>query len=91
MPGGFGTLDEIMEILTLRQTLKVTKPLPIVLYGSEFWKKLINFDYLIEKKLIAEKDMNIFKFCDTPQEAFNYITGELKNNFSRKKHQDTIS
>jgi len=84
MPGGFGTLDELMEILTLRQTLKVTKPLPIVLYGSNFWKKLIDFDLLIEKQLISPEDLNLFKYADTPQEAFEYLTTELEKNLKKK-------
>lgn len=84
MPGGFGTLDELMEILTLRQTLKVTKPLPIVLYGSDFWKKLINMDLLIEKQLISPEDLNLFKYADTPEEAFNYISSELEKNLKKK-------
>lgn len=76
-PGGFGTLDELMEVLTLRQTHKTTKPLPIVLYSSEFWNKLINFDYLIEIGTINREDMNLFKFADSPEEAFEYLTTEL--------------
>jgi len=84
MPGGFGTLDELMEILTLRQTLKVTKPLPIVLYGSNFWKKLIDFDLLIEKQLISPEDLNLFKYAETPQEAFEYLTTELEKNLKKK-------
>ncbi len=89
MPGGFGTLDELMEILTLRQTLKVTKPLPIVLYGSKFWKELINFDLLMQKGLICEKDMELFKFADTPDEAFDYVTTQLEK--SLKKKEKTLS
>lgn len=84
MPGGFGTLDELMEILTLRQTLKVTKPLPIVLYGSKFWKELINFDLLIEKHLISPEDIDLFKFFDTPKEAFEYLKNELAKNLKKK-------
>lgn len=84
MPGGYGTLDELMEILTLRQTHKVTKPLPIVLYGSDFWKTLINWDFLLEKQLISPEDMDLFKFTDTPQEAFDYLTGELEKNLKKK-------
>ncbi len=84
LPGGFGTLDELMEILTLRQTAKVTKPLPIVLYGESFWKKLIDIDLLVEKGMIEEKDLKLFKYCNTPQEAFDYITTELEKTFTRK-------
>jgi uncharacterized protein (TIGR00730 family) len=76
-PGGFGTLDELMEILTLLQTRKVTREIPVLLYGEEFWKKLINFDYLIEMGLISKKDLNLFKFVNTPEEAFTYIRDTL--------------
>lgn len=84
LPGGFGTLDELMEILTLKQTLKVTKPLPIVLYGSQYWKNAVNFDYLVSKKLISEKDLSLFKICDSPLEAFNFITKELEKNYKKR-------
>lgn len=77
LPGGFGTLDELFEILTLKQTTKISKPLPIVLYCSEFWKKLINFDYLVDVKMINKDDLKLFKFCDSPKEAFDWITSEL--------------
>lgn len=76
-PGGFGTLDEMMEIMTLRQTHKLTRPLPIVLFGEKFWKSMINFDYLVETGMISEADLSLFKICNTPAEAYNYITKEL--------------
>lgn len=76
-PGGFGTMDELMEILTLCQTRKVTKPLPIFLYSTEFWTKLVNFDYLIEMGMIEAEDMNLFKFLDSPEQAFKSITEDL--------------
>lgn len=77
LPGGFGTMDELFEILTLRQTKKVTRPMPIVLYSSKFWKSFINFDYLVDIKMINKSDLDLFKFCDTPQEAFDHLTTEL--------------
>lgn len=76
MPGGFGTLDELMEILTLKQTLKITKPLPIILYNEKFWKSLVNFDYLIDMGMINKSDTELFKYINSPEEAFEY----LKNN-----------
>jgi uncharacterized protein (TIGR00730 family) len=76
-PGGFGTLDELMEILTLRQTHKVTKPLPIFLYGQEYWEKLINWDYLVELGMISPDDKNLFTFVNSPQEAFEKMKVEL--------------
>jgi len=76
-PGGFGTMDEMWEIMTLLQTKKTTKPLPIVLYSEKFWRTLFNFDYLIETGMINKEDMNLFKFVNTPQEAFEYLKAEL--------------
>jgi uncharacterized protein (TIGR00730 family) len=76
-PGGLGTLDELMELLTLRQTKKVTKPMPIILYSKEFWTKLVNFDYLIEMGMINKEDLGLFKFIDTPEEAVELLKKEL--------------
>jgi hypothetical protein len=73
LPGGFGTLDELMEILTLKQTRKVTKPFPIILYNEKFWKELINFEFLVEMGMINQEDLNLFKFCNSPDEAFDYL------------------
>jgi len=72
-PGGFGTLDELAEILTLIQTQKITKNIPIVMYGSEFWKKVINFKALVSCGTISEKDLDLMTYCDTPKEAFDFI------------------
>ena len=60
-PGGFGTLDEVMEALTLIQTQKLKKKIPIVLYDEEYWSNIVNWDYMIEKGVIAESDVNYFK------------------------------
>ncbi|HRS01966.1 MAG TPA: TIGR00730 family Rossman fold protein [Bacteroidota bacterium] len=88
MPGGFGTLDELFEILTLRQTHKITKPLPIVLYGKNYWDNLLNFDYLIKKGMIKKSDLDLFHFSDSPQEAFEYIKNEILKNYSTKIKKD---
>lgn len=92
MPGGFGTLDELFEILTLRQTRKVSKPLPTVLYGKNYWNKLIDFDYLIKKGMINKNDLSLFHFSDTPQDAFEFISSEISKNynpkFQKKDEQD---
>lgn len=80
LPGGFGTLDELMEILTLKQTLKITKPLPIVLYNEKFWKNLINFDYLVEVGMINKSDLDLFKYANTPDEAFDYLQKSILSN-----------
>lgn len=76
-PGGFGTLDELFEILTLVQTRKVRKHLPLVLYGSEYWNKVVNFDALVEFGTIDEGDLELFKVCDSVDEAFDYLSAEL--------------
>jgi uncharacterized protein (TIGR00730 family) len=76
-PGGFGTLDEMMEVLTLVQTERVTKKMSVVLYGKSFWKKLINFDHLVETGMIGQQDLKLFRICDTVDEAFAYITQGL--------------
>ncbi|MBU0910827.1 MAG: TIGR00730 family Rossman fold protein [Proteobacteria bacterium] len=71
-PGGFGTLDELFETLTLIQTKKI-KPLPVLLFGRQFWEKLINFDFLVEEGVIAPEDLDIFQFVDTAEEAGRII------------------
>jgi uncharacterized protein (TIGR00730 family) len=76
-PGGYGTLDELMEVLTLVQTNKVKKRIPIVIYGSEYWNQVINFDTLVRMGTIDERDRNLFKFANSPKEAFNYLSKEL--------------
>ena len=81
MPGGYGTLDELMEVLTLVQTNKLKKKMTIVIYGKEYWDKVINFDALVEKNMVTKEDLKLFKFVNTPQEAFNYLKKELGKNY----------
>jgi predicted Rossmann-fold nucleotide-binding protein len=69
-PGGFGTLDEMFELLTLAQTKKLAKNMTVVIYGSEYWKHVINLELLAEKGAIAMSDLKLFQFADTPEEAF---------------------
>ncbi len=71
-PGGFGTLDELFEVLTLVQTRKVN-PTPVLLYGSDYWKKLINFEWMLESGTISKQDLDCFKFVDSPEEAWQEI------------------
>ncbi len=71
-PGGFGTLDELFEVLTLVQTRKA-KPVPILLFGSDFWKRLLNTAVLLEQGTISAEDMDLFKMVDDPHEAWDYI------------------
>ncbi len=76
-PGGYGTMDEMWEMLTLLQTKKVKLNVPVVLYGEKFWKKVINFDYLVEMGMINKSDLDLFKFANTPNEAYDYVKSEL--------------
>ena len=71
-PGGFGTLDELFEVITLVQTKKAS-PVPIVLFGSAYWKRLVNFEALVEEGVISAPDLDLFRFCDDPQEAWQFI------------------
>lgn len=71
-PGGFGTLDELFETLTLIQTKKI-KPIPVLLFGRQFWEKLINFDFLVEEGVIGHNDLDIFQFVDTAEDAGRII------------------
>ena len=71
-PGGFGTFDELFEGMTLRQTQRM-QLIPIILLGSEFWKKCINFEYLVETGVINRDDLELFHFTDSPQEAWDMI------------------
>jgi uncharacterized protein (TIGR00730 family) len=71
-PGGFGTFDELFELLTLIQTGKV-RPLPILLFGREFWNKVVNFEALAEEGVIAPNDLDLFRWCETAQEAWDYV------------------
>ena len=79
MPGGFGTLDELFEILTLIQTGKINKKLPIVLFGKDYWQKLINFDVLVEFGTINKKDLDLFFLTSSVDDAFEFITSSLTN------------
>jgi uncharacterized protein (TIGR00730 family) len=76
-PGGFGTLDELFELLTLVQTKKLGKRMAIVLYGNEYWNEVIRFDALVRWGTIASEDLELFRLADSPDEAFEYLKGEL--------------
>jgi uncharacterized protein (TIGR00730 family) len=72
-PGGFGTLDELFEILTLVQTQKVQRT-PVLLYGSDYWKRLIDFEWMVSSGTIAAEDLACFKFVDSPEDAWQEIS-----------------
>jgi len=71
-PGGFGTLDELFEVMTLVQCKKA-KPVPIFLFGSEYWKRLVNFDVLVEEGAISPEDLELFEYVDEPEQAWEGI------------------
>ena len=71
-PGGFGTLDELFEVVTLVQTKKA-KPVPIILFGTDYWRRLINMDVLVEEGAISPDDLKLLKYTDDPQEAWEHI------------------
>ncbi len=76
-PGGFGTLDELFEVLTLVQTKKMTKPMPIVLFGTEYWKEVVNFDALVKHGTVNAADADIMHRTDSVDEAFDWVVAQL--------------
>jgi uncharacterized protein (TIGR00730 family) len=76
-PGGFGTMDELMEILTLVQTRKLAKKMVIVLYGSKFWKEIINFEALVRYGTISPDDLGLFQYADDPETALKLLKDGL--------------
>ena len=83
-PGGFGTLDELFEALTLMQTGKCRKR-PVLLFGREFWTKLINMDHLVETGMISPGDVNLFRYVETAEEAWDV----LRNEYGLGKPEDS--
>ena len=80
-PGGFGTLDEMFEVLTLAQTQKLAKKITVVIYGSEYWKSVFNLEVLVDKGSISPKDIELFQFADTPEQAFELLRSGLTRNY----------
>jgi uncharacterized protein (TIGR00730 family) len=80
-PGGFGTLDEMFELLTLVQTHKMAKPITVVIYGPEYWKKVFNLETLVGSGAISPKDIDLFQFASTPEQAFEMLREGLTRNF----------
>lgn len=77
-PGGFGTLDEVMEVLTLIQTGKLAERVPVILYGAEYWNEIVNFKALVRHGMISAQDLELFAFADTPGDALRILQAELK-------------
>lgn len=72
-PGGFGTIDELFEILTLAQTDKLAKKILVVIYGREYWNQIMNFQAFVDAGTVSPEDLNLFKFVDTPEDAFTFL------------------
>jgi uncharacterized protein (TIGR00730 family) len=77
-PGGYGTLDELMEILTLIQTRKINKKMVVLLYGSKYWNELLNFDALVRWGTVDAADLKLFDFADSPKQAFQIVRAGLE-------------
>ncbi len=80
-PGGFGTLDEMFELLTLAQTRKMAKKITVVIYGSEYWKRVFNLGALVDTGAISPKDLDLFQMADTPEQAFELLRRGLTENY----------
>jgi uncharacterized protein (TIGR00730 family) len=76
-PGGFGTMDELFEILTLAQTEKLAKKILVIIYGSEYWNKIINFQAFVDAGTVSQQDLDLFKIVDNPEEAFEFLRDGL--------------
>src|SRR5580704_9372771 len=76
-PGGFGTMDELFEILTLAQTDKLAKKILVIIYGSEYWNKILNFQAFVDAGAVSPQDLDQFKFVDSPDEAFEFLRDGL--------------
>src|SRR5271155_5792499 len=76
-PGGFGTLDELFEILTLAQTDKLAKKILVIIYGSEYWNQVLNLEALVDSGTISQGDLDLLKMVDTPEEAFEFLRDGL--------------
>jgi uncharacterized protein (TIGR00730 family) len=76
-PGGFGTLDELTEILTLAQTRKLDRGIPVVLYGTSYWKEILNFDALVRYGMISAEDLRLFEYADNPAAALGLLQARL--------------
>ena len=85
-PGGFGTLDELMEILTLAQTRKLERRIPVLLYGSQYWSQILNFDALVHHEVISPEDLELFQYVDTPQAALTLLQAKLDSDSRREEH-----
>jgi uncharacterized protein (TIGR00730 family) len=89
-PGGFGTMDEYFEILTLVQTEKIKKKLLLIIYDKKYWKSIINFEALVEQGMISNSDLKLLNFCSSVDEAFEKIVRHLNKHYSKAKEPTVI-
>ena len=89
-PGGFGTMDEFFEILTLVQTGKIKKKMLLLVYDEKYWKSIVNFDGLIENGTVNKSDMNYFSFCNSVDEAFDCIVNHFDKHYLTKKEPEPL-
>lgn len=89
-PGGFGTMDELFEVLTLIQTEKIRKKLALIIYDEKYWKSIINFDELVDKGLISAEDLKHFTFCNSLDQAYDAIVKHLKKYYAKGKEPAVI-
>jgi uncharacterized protein (TIGR00730 family) len=89
-PGGYGTVDEFFEVLTLIQTAKPRKSMPVVLYGTEYWNDVLDFDALVRWGTISPKDLQIFHKADSVEDAYAYLTGRLEELYQLPEGLDQV-
>jgi uncharacterized protein (TIGR00730 family) len=89
-PGGFGTMDELFEVVTLIQTAKMKKKLAMVIYDENYWRKIINFNGLVEQGMISKADVNLFSMCSNIDDAYNIIVKHLKKYYTKQKEPEVI-
>ena len=89
-PGGFGTFDELFEVLTLIQTKKPSKTMPVILFGTEFWDEVVNFDALVRWGVVSAEDLDIFHKTDSVDDAFEYLTSRLEELYLTPKGLEEV-
>lgn len=89
-PGGFGTMDELFEILTLIQTEKIKKKLALIIYDEKYWKSIINFEKLIYEGVISESDLKLIHFSNDLDDAFNFVKTHLEKHFLMGKESELV-
>ncbi len=87
-PGGYGTMDELMEVMTLLQTKKIDEELPVVIYGTDYWNEIINFQALVRWGTIDAEDLDLLYFSDSVDDAFAYLTKKLNKQKKTKSRRD---